>query len=291
MFRSFRYACLGLIIILVLSLVLFGYVLSKVNNSFDRWFNSYFHQPKVVQIIPRPEKTVKIIEGTNDHEIAAILEKDDLVSMADFNQAIKADYSTTTYPFLADKPAKADLEGFLYPDTYRFYASTTATEVIAKMLDNFQSKLTPKMQADIKAQGKSLYQILIMASIVEKEAAIKYSQPDNNQTARLIAGIFWKRIQQGQRLQSCATLAYALGVNKEQYTDADTKIDSSYNTYLIPGLPPTPIANPGILAIEAAIYPLKSDYNYFLTPTGSQTMVFSKTYSEHLKNKVQYLGN
>jgi UPF0755 protein len=191
------------------------------------------------------------------------------------------------FDFLADKPDDASLVGYMFPDTYRVYASSTAEEVTYRLLDNFGKKLTLEMRQDIAKQGKTIYEIVTMASLIEKEAAI--DQGGSNNDAKIISGIFWDRIKNRQALQSCATLAYILGVNKPQYSEADTKIDSLYNTYLHRGLPPGPIANPGLAAIEAAIYPEYTDYNYFLTPAGSKQMIFSKTYEEHLRNKAKYL--
>lgn len=244
-------------------------------------------QPKVVQIA-KPEKTLRVVEGYRNSDIADLLVENNLATAAEFAKA-QQNYDTSKFSFLASKPANLDLEGYLYPDTYRVFASSTAEEIITKMLSNFDKKLTPQMRADIKASGKTVNEIITMASIIEKEAPISYKNGDN-QDAKIISGIFWHRLKTGQPLQSCATLAYVLGVNKEQYSEADTKTESSYNTYIKKGLPPGPISNPGILAIEAAIYPISSDYNYFLTPSGSQKIVYASTYEEHLRNKNKYLG-
>ena len=197
------------------------------------------------------------------------------------------DYSSE-FSFLKDKPVNRGLEGYLYPDTYRIFASSSPSGLVEKMLSNFDRQLTDKMREDIKAQGKTIYEIVTMASILEKEAPINYTDNDNRD-ARIISGIFWRRIEAGQALQSCATLAYILGVNKARYTTADTKIDSPYNTYKYRDLPRGPISNPSILAIEAAIYPLSTSYNYFLTPAGSNKIIYSNTYAEHLRNKSKYL--
>ena len=106
---------------------------------------------------------------------------------------------------------------------------------------------------------------------------------------KIVSGIFWQRIKNNQALQSCATLAYILGINKPQYSWQDTKIDSPYNTYLHRGLPPTPISNPSLKAIKAAIYPEYTDYNYFLSDPKTSKTIFSKTYAEHLRQQRKYL--
>lgn len=289
MFRGLKFCALALVLIVIiifLTVSSFFKTDSKAANFLDNFLGK---KPEPVKIIPREEKTIRVIEGWRNSDISKELLKKGLSTEKDFNAAVKKDYSAD-FSFLADKPAGLDLEGYLYPDTYRVYASSTAEEVIVRMLENFDKKLDAQMRADIVAQGKTIHEILTMASLIEKEAPISYQGGDLDD-ARIVSGLFWNRIKSGQALQSCATLAYILGVNKEQYSEADTKIESPYNTYQNPGLPPGPIANPGILAIKAAIYPIKTNYNYFLTPSGSKDLIFSITYEEHLRNKNRYLNN
>ena len=287
MFKGLKYCALGflLFIIIVFFAVSSVFKDSKINSAFDRILG---HQPAPSPIVFKEEKTLRVIEGWRNRDISEALVKSGLGTADDFVKAQK-DYDLSKFSFLADKPKSTDLEGYLYPDTYRVYASSTVSEIITKMLSNFDQKLTPKMRADIKAQGKTINEILTMASIIEKEAPISYTKGDN-QDAKIISGIFWRRIKAGQALQSCATLAYVLGVDKKQYSEADTKTDSPYNTYENRGLPPGPICNPGILAIEAAIYPTPSTYNYFLTPANSKSIIYAATYEEHLRNKAKYLS-
>ena len=171
----------------------------------------------------------------------------------------------------------------MFPDTYRIYIDADLDDIIRKMLGNFDGKLTAKMREDISKQGKTIYEIVTMASLIEKEVRTEKDM-------KIVSGIFWNRIKNGQALQSCASLAYILGVNKAQYTTEDTKIISPYNTYQNPGLPPGPISNPGIQAIKAAIYPTDTDYNYFLTNPANGETIFSKTFNEHIKNKNKYLN-
>ncbi len=285
MLKGLKFCAIGLVLFVVIVFLAVGSVFrdSKINNLFDRVLGVKKPDP----IVYKEEKTLRIIEGWKNSDIASLLVKNNLATADEFIQAQK-DYDTSRFSFLADKPKSTDLEGYLYPDTYRVFASSTASEVITKMLSNLDQKLTPQMRADIKAQGKTINEILTMASIIEKEAPISYAKGDNRD-AKIISGIFWHRIEIGQALQSCATLAYVLGIDKEQYSAVDTKFESPYNTYLNPGLPPGPISNPGILAIEAAIYPTPSNYNYFLTPTGSSDIIYAATYEEHIRNKNKYL--
>jgi len=174
------------------------------------------------------------------------------------------------------------LEGYLFPDTYRFDKTVSLEEIVKKMLDNFDGKITADVREQIQKQGRSFYEILTMASILEKEVK-------SDEDRKIVAGIFWKRIKNGQPLESCATIAYILGVDKWRYSYDDTRIKSPYNTYLNKGLPPTPINNPGLATISAALTPIETDYNYFLTDPETGDTIFSKTFAEHNKNKVKYL--
>lgn len=253
-------------------------------------------------IQPPAEETIRLLEGWTNSDVAQYLENEGKWPSEKFLEAAglpRVDYRNNKkapalkdwsdeFAFLADKPKYYGLEGYLFPDTYRIYASSTVTDVIEKMLDNFDAKLTAKMRADIKKQGKSIYEIVTMASIIEKEAPINY-QKEDNRDARIISGIFWNRLKIGQGLQSDATLSYIFGDNDPAHSGKELEVESPYNTYKYRGLPPGPICNPGILAIEAAIYPIQTDYYYFLTPLGKNEVVYAHNYEEHLKNKYQYL--
>lgn len=238
----------------------------------------------------KPEYTIQIIEGWSINEIANHLDKQEIFTQFEFLEAVNNidDKVLARFDFLADRPESANLQGYLYPDTYRIFTNAKPEDLIIRMLENFDRKLNSDLREEIASQGKTIYEILTMASLIEKEAPINYSVGDNYD-AKMIGGIFWQRIANNQALQSCATLAYILGVNKEQYSEADTRVDSPYNTYRHPGLPPGPITNPGILAIEAAIYPISNNYNFFLTPTGTRDIIYSRTYQEHLNNKYKYI--
>jgi UPF0755 protein len=231
------------------------------------------------------ELTIKIIEGWSVADIDKYLAEMGLARDNEFIQSVKGDFrfQISDFRFLSDKPEDVGLEGFLFPDTYRIFKDATVDDIIKKMLDNFDRKLTKQMRDDIRKQGKTIYEIITMASIIEKEVRT----PED---MKIVSGIFWDRVKNGQALESCATLAYITGVNKQQYSIEDTKIDSPYNTYKYPGLPPTPICNPGLNAIQAAIYPKYTDYNYFLSRPDTGETIFSKTYDEHLKNKAKYLN-
>lgn len=178
--------------------------------------------------------------------------------------------------------SKTELEGYLFPDTYQFNKDTELEEIIEIMRENFNTKLDEELKQEIAKQGKTIDQIIIMASLLEKEVPLYEDR-------QIVAGIFWKRIATNYPLQSCATIAYVLKVDKWIYSIEDTEINSPYNTYQNIGLPPGSISNPGLLAIRAAVYYKKSDYNFFLSKPDGET-VFSKTFEEHKENKAKYLN-
>ncbi|MDO8443682.1 MAG: endolytic transglycosylase MltG [Candidatus Azambacteria bacterium] len=180
---------------------------------------------------------------------------------------------------LSDKPISASLEGYLFPDSYRFFKDAVLSDVVSKMVNNLSDKLTPDLKMAIKNSSHSTYEILTMASLVEKEVSKDSDRP-------VVAGILWKRLKAGMPLQVDATLVYITGRN--EIGDADKKIDSRYNTYFYRGLPKGPISNPGISAIKAAIYPETSPYWYYLSAKDGTT-IFSKTLEEHNRNRAIWL--
>jgi UPF0755 protein len=175
------------------------------------------------------------------------------------------------------------LEGYLFPDTYFFKPDVSAQEIALHLLDNFDSKLDSQMRVDIAKNNRSIADTVTLASIVQKEV----QSPSDMQ---IVAGIFWKRLANSQRLQSDATLSYILKDKIDSHSGAALATDSPYNTYLYAGLPPGPIGNPGLDALNAAIYPVASDYNYFLTATvnGQKQVFFSATYDQQVANKAKY---
>ena len=228
------------------------------------------------------ERDIKVIEGWNAKEIAESLEIQGVVDASEFLEKIKYYGSNTNgYDFLVDKPGKFSLEGYLFPDTYRIYKDASIEDILKKMLDNFNSKLTSQMREDIKKTGLSIFEIITMASIIELEVP-------ESMDRKMISDIFWKRVEAGMPLQSDATINYITGKNLPSPTLDDLKVNSLYNTYLYQDLPPGPIGNPGISAIQAAIYRTPNDYWFYLSkPTGET--VYSKTHDEHVENKWKYL--
>lgn len=231
------------------------------------------------------DEAIKITfpEGWTSKEVELRIKNNGL-RMDDFDSLVKQPaffQEKYGYDFLNGLPKSATLEGFLFPDTYFYKKDATAEDIIKKMLNNFGNKISPELQLEFERQNKTLYEIIIMASIIENEVR---SEEDR----ALVSGIYWNRLKIGQPLQSDITLAYILGEKKKQYSFEDTRAVSPYNTYLNKGLPPGPICNPGLSAIKAAIYPKDSDYNYYLSDPETGKTVFSKTFEEHKINKSKY---
>ncbi len=179
--------------------------------------------------------------------------------------------------------AVTTLEGYLFPDTYYFKKDISATNIVGRLLDTFDQKFDASLRASAAKNNRSLNDVVTMASIIQREVQTPTDM-------KIVSGIFWKREDAGQRLQSDATLSYILNDKVDQHNAKDLATDSPYNSYMYAGLPPTPIANPGTDALMAAVNPTATNYNYFLTATvnGETKVVFSATYDEHVTNKKKY---
>lgn len=194
----------------------------------------------------------------------------------------QADPYRAAYPFLADAPSGATLEGYLFPDTYELYSNATPEEIIKKMLDNFGKKVGEDLLTEIKKQNKTLFEKINLAAIVEREVR-------HEEEMKKVTGVYQNRLNLGINLQSDATITYLTKKKDPQPTYEDTQIDSPYNTYRNNGLPPGPIGNPGLQAIKAAIYPAQHNYLFFITKLDTGEAIFAKTAEEHLANKKRYL--
>lgn len=210
---------------------------------------------------------ITIPEGLSSFEIANILSN----KFPSFNK--------NTFLNLVESQK---LEGYLFPDTYFFMPDTTEAQMIKLMNDNFDIK-TKTISTEIKNFGKSESDVIKMSSILEGEARTLESR-------EIIAGILWKRISMRMPLQVDSSFKYINGKTSANLTSLDLQIDSPYNSYTNIGLPPTPISNPGLGAIEAAINPIKTPYLYFLTDKDGN-MHYAVTFEEHVANKLKYLNN
>lgn len=235
--------------------------------------------------VVRHEVKITIPEGFTVKQIDARLVEAGLIQpgeLISFNVKNLVPLSPEATPRRVDSQfLVSSLEGYLFPDTYIFTKEVSLEEIIKRINDNFNKKLTEQIREEIKRQNKTIGQIIILASIIQQEAF-------SNQEMPKLAGIFYNRLEIGMPLQSDVTVNYVTGKKLRQPTIEDTKIDSPYNTYLYKGLPPSPISNPGIDAIKAAIWPEKTDYLYFLHPLNGPT-IFSRTQEEHIGNKAEWL--
>ncbi len=233
------------------------------------------------QVVPMRVK-ITFPEGFTIKDMAAKLIANDLAGDSFAKLANKPTVDIKSpYPFLNELPANATLEGYLFPDTYYFAKDVTANEIVKKMLDTFSLKVMVAIKSDLELQKKSLFEIITMASIVEGEVK-------NADDRKIVAGLFWNRLENEMPLQSDATLEYALGDKKIQHSIAETKIDSPYNSYQNKGLPPGPVSNPGLASILATLNPTPTNFVYFLTDPKTGKTVFSKNFEEHVANKAKY---
>jgi UPF0755 protein len=221
-----------------------------------------------------------IREGLTQQQIADQLDKQKIASGDEFAALKASDF--TQYTFLQGLPADAPLEGFLFPETYTTPPEgTSAKDVATIMLNQFDKELTPDLRQQIQTSGRSLYETIIIASMLEEEVKTPKDR-------RMVAGIIEKRLDQDIRLDIDATLRYGLDKLTGTITQRDLDSDSPYNTRKVKGLPPTPISNPGLASIEATLNPEASEYLFYLSAKDGTTH-FAKTNDEHEKNKDKYL--
>ncbi len=227
------------------------------------------------------EVSLTFIEGWTLRDFAQYLSDKHIASQQDFFDTVQKKVSWwDNYSILASKPRILDLEGYLFPDTYRVYKDASLPEIVQKMLDNLETKITSQLRSDITKQGRTIHEIFTMASILEKEVKTDVDR-------KLVADIFYRRLKAGVALQSDATVNYATGKSTARASAQDLQIDSLYNTYKYRGLPPGPIASAGLAAITAAVYPTPNQYFYFLT-TPDGKVIYSKTFAEHVAAKNKY---
>lgn len=216
---------------------------------------------------------VTIPEGYTMEQIFHKLEDENVCSYDDLMDAA-ANYSYN-YSFI-DQSMQGDakrLEGFLFPDTYEFYQGMQASSAINKFLENFHDRLTAEMLEKADERGMTMQEVVTVASMIEKEAA-------NDDERAMIAAVIYNRIEAGMPLQIDSTIMYVLPEHKDVLTVEDTKIDSPYNTYQNKGLPPTPIANPGLASIKATLSPASTQALYYALDSESGTHKFFTSYGE-----------
>ena len=230
------------------------------------------------------KKTITIIEGWDIGDISEYLEKEKIAMIEatlDFdNKEQRESYFSKSFSFLADKPKNNGLEGYLFPDTYSYSIEDKLEDIIKRMLSNFD-KMTKDLRVEISSQRKTVFEIIIMASMLEKEVKTLEDK-------KMVAGVLFNRLEIGMPLQVDSTITYITKKNTTAILKEELEIDSLYNTYKYRGLPYGPISNPGIESIKAAIYPTENNYLYYLSTKEGET-VFSKTLKEHNQAINKYL--
>jgi len=253
----------------------------------------YFSRPKYIPPPPREEISITIIPGWNLRQVAEYLVSKGLASSTAqvyhytgepakvYIKPWNTEITSLANDFVIHPPLRS-FEGYLAPNTYRVYKDAPLRDVIVKLLVERNDEVDyQEIQTIEKATNHSWHEILTMASLIEKEART----PED---MAMVADIFWRRIGVKWALQSCATVNYVTGKSDPAVTSKDRTIDSFYNTYKYPGLPPGPISNPGLKAIKAALYPTKNDYWYFMSDSEGN-MHYAKTLAEHNLNVAKYL--
>lgn len=232
----------------------------------------------------KEEKMFTVPEGYTIELIAKKLEAEQICSEKEFLQAARKDYD---YWFLESIPRDAQvryrLQGFLFPDTYAISDEMTAEDIVHAMLKQFGNKYTKEMEKKAKKLGKTTYELITEASLIERETGI-------DKERKLIAGVIENRLENGMRLQIDPTFLYPITeglYNIEKATYEHRDIQSPYNTYQNTGLPVGPIACPGIASIKAALNPTEHNYFYYHTDEskGDGSHIFTETYEEHVNTQ------
>ena len=236
----------------------------------------------VMDKIARGEVCAKWItfpEGFTIRQVAERLEAEEFGKADSFWRLAR--YGGASFSTGFPHPA-GSLEGYLFPDTYLLSIGISEEAVIREMLDCFERKVATPLAAEISRSGMSLHEVLTVASLIEREARIPKDRS-------LISAVLHNRLRRNMRLECDASVLYALGRHKSRVLYKDLTVDSPYNTYLHGGLPPGPIANPGLASIKAALHPAQVDYLYYVArPDGSH--IFSRTMAEHQRARAVARG-
>ncbi|OGH61109.1 MAG: hypothetical protein A2848_02200 [Candidatus Magasanikbacteria bacterium RIFCSPHIGHO2_01_FULL_50_8] len=263
-------------------IVLFFLVLAVASGAW--WFvrRSANEAPAVSPPAPR----LTLTEGRDLRDLAELMvQKKMVTSSADLyaligepaHQPTVGSVPTAQFDFLRSKPRGISLEGYLFPDTYEISLRGGASELVSTMLKNFDRKFTPAMRADAAGAGRTIHEVVTVASILEKEVR-------GARDRRMVADILWRRADAGWGLQVDASVNYVTGKSGRFTSAADRASLSAWNTYKHRGLPPGPIGNPGVATLEAALEPEQNKFWFYLTaPDG--TVHYGRTLEEHNANK------
>ncbi len=230
------------------------------------------------------EVSLTIPEGWRAEQVAEMLTKENIMDGAAFLAFVRQGVGVE-HPLLADRPAGASYEGYLFPDTYRLPAKAKPQDLVQRMLENMAGKIPANAVELAAGQGHTFFEILTLASIVEREAVITEERPT-------IASVYLNRLNQGMYLQADPTVQYAMGYQTDTgqwwktpvTLDEYSQVNSPYNTYLNPGLPPGPIASPGASAINATLQPAQTNYLFFMGCGGEGAHLFATDFATHEGN-------
>jgi UPF0755 protein len=246
----------------------------------------------VMQFGRANELILTLPEGRRIEEVADLaagvgIDRAQFVSLA--SSPLTMTQTGDDFDFLVDLPADATLEGYLFPDTYHLPKDADALDLVSRMLSTFDARVTQDMRAEAAAQGLSLHDVIILASIVEREAVLAEERAT-------IASVYRNRLANGIKLDADPTVQYPLGQPGDWWPqitlDHYLSVDSPWNTYLYPGLPPSPIANPGLDSIKAALNPEETSFLFFMRDCNADdgSHLFALTDEEHLENYARCVG-
>jgi len=252
---------------------------------------------RVVAALANPsinERSITIIPGWNIRDVAQYFEREGMHQAEELTELVglpAINYKTwqegapdlgLDFKILEDKPWYVSYEGYLSPDTFRIFKDATLQEIVTKLIAHRDSQFSEQMYIDIEAADRTPFEVLTMASILEREVR-------SREDRELVADIFWRRYDLGWALQADSTVHYAVNKVENVFTTKEDRESlSPWNTYKYPGLPLGPICNPSLESIMAAIYPEENDYWYFLTDSEG-TVHYAKTLEEHNENRVNFL--
>ena len=238
-------------------------------------FSSKMSTIQVIEMLARGETAYyqfTIPEGFTVEQIAELLQEKGLTNKDRFLSLAR---NFAPFEYMENRPGtKYRVEGYLFPDTYRVSRGMSEEDLLRMLISQFDRAYSPEMRDKAKLAGISVHNLVTLGSLVEREARLTQERP-------MVARVFLNRLKVDMPLQSCATIQYILGYAKEELTIADTQLPSPYNTYLNGGLPPGPVASPGLAALQAVLTPTDGDWLFFVVDGKTGGHRFSKTLAEH----------
>lgn len=226
------------------------------------------------------ETWITLVEGWNNRQIAEYLSSEGFGSITEIVECMNN--CSFDNKILSIKPDDQPREGFFFPDSYIVYRDSDIEEILGRLINTFEQKAGSELYDEAIRKGYDMYEVLIMASMLEKEV-------QSYEDMQIVAGILWKRLDEGIPLGVDATVRYGRGYWEGEITYDDLQMDSPYNTRRFRGLPPSPIANPSVNSIRAAINPVETSYYYYITTLDTGEVIYADTLDEHNQNVNRYL--